>query len=388
MEYKLFYELSKSLQSESGLVPSVELYDFADDEICAAAMAQLAQPLPSGEQSPFSAQDPGSAHSILVGVMVYLQSLLAHEINLIPDYSLLWWLRLHGVQMGYAQYPIVSVEFVKSSYATDQNIALEIPLGTEIQSIYDPNLYAYTQEALIIPASFDRASVPARLSTLGALPTLRVDEFTRIPLGMSFIDSVSHTAVLSAGSPAERLDQAVARLRDWLKTGDRIVTDRDALYFARLGGGQKVNPIRGRHPEVDGFRRDLRTVAVYPSSVLAAVELEMRDRRMMDERLHVIEAKIIPITGTITIKAIASITENQARALAVNAIIDQINPPYGVWGDEKFEQSLATAIESVPGIYAVESMVLRDSITQLPIANVGPWSLFEVQQGIEIIVIR
>lgn len=389
MQYELFHQLQRSLQSESGLVPSVDLYDFADDEIYAAAMNRLASPLPTGAESPFSSQDPGSAHAILVGILVYLQSLLAHEINLIPDYSLLWWLRLHGVRMRYAEYPIVAIEFRKDAYALDENLALEIPIGTELQSIYDPNLFAYTQESLIIPAGVVSAVVPARLSSLGELPVLRVDEFTRVPLGMSFVEGVRHTSVLSVGKPAEKLEEAVARLRDWLKTGDRIVTDRDSVYFARLGGAAKVNMIRGRHPGIAGMRRDLRTVAVYPVDAVAGVDLEMRERRMMDERLETIPAEIIPITGSITIKAALSISESQARALAVNAIINHINPPYGNWGDEDFEASLGTALEKTNGIFATSEMDLRHADgRKLSELKINPWNLFEVQQGLEIIVDR
>ena len=390
MSYDLFYKLQDALQSESRLVPAVELYDFRDDQIYAAVMGRLSEPLPNGEESPFSSQDPGSAHAILVSILVYLQSLIAHEINLIPDYSLIWWLRLHGITMQYAEYPVVAIEFTKDLNAIDQNIEVVIDLGTEIQSVYDFNLFAYTQETATIPAYEKSVIVPARLSRLGELPVLRRDEFTRVPPGMSFIESVIHTAVLSAGKPAEKLDSAVARLRDWLKTGDRIVTDRDSLFYGRLGGAKKVNMIRGRIPGIKSFHRDLRTVAVYPSDMVPAVDLEMRSRRMLDERLNVIPAQIIPLKGTIEVRAVTGVSDNQARALVVNAIVNDLNPPHGRWGDEDFAASLATVIEKQNGIYATRSVNLVHTETgeELRSMTIYPWHLFEIQQGLEIVVSR
>jgi hypothetical protein len=207
---------------------------------------------------------------------------------------------------------------------------------------------------------------------------------------MSFIEFVTHTSILSAGKPAEKLDSAVARLRDWLKTGDRIVTDRDSLFYARLGGGKKVNLVRGRIPGKDSFHRDLRTVAVYPAEMVPAVDLEMRARKMADERLSVIPANIIPLTGTIEIKAITGVSDNQARALAVNAIVNGVNPPYGIWGDQDFAATLATAIEKEYGIYASKTIELTNPETgeNLRSMKVEPWDLFQIQQGLEIVVSR
>jgi hypothetical protein len=148
--------------------------------------------------------------------------------------------------------------------------------------------------------------------------------------------------------------------------------------------------IRGRIPGSTATHRDLRTVAVYPIEMVPSVELEMRSRRMFDERLNVIPAEIIPLTGSIEVRAITGVTENQARALTINAIVNDVNPPHGKWGDQDFGASLATVIEKQNGIYATRSINLKHSVTgeELRTLIVEPWNLLEIQQGLEIFVTR
>lgn len=388
-EYRRYYELESSLQQEAQLIPSPVLYDFDDERIYAAILNRLAQPLPDGSPSPFSAQNPGTAPALLVSNLVYLQSLLAHEFNLIPDAALLEWLRLLGTRLRVAEYPIVGMRFTRSQVAVNQGIAVDIPLNLEVRSAYTIGLSVYTITEGRIEVG-DSLVLPARLSQIGSLPVIRAQEFSKLPQSLSFLESATNESIISTGKPEESLKDAVTRTRDWLKTGDRCVTDRDYHYFAIQAGASKVNVIRGVSPNTSGFHRDLRSIAVYPGTITSVVEAALKPRRMRDERLQAVEAEVIPVDGLVQVKALPNLSTQEVWNLAAAAIANNLNPPHGTWGDREFDKSVAEALELVKGIYAVPLVELKHSITNQPFSEleIQPWHLLEIQQSTQIEVLR
>lgn len=389
-DYSFYYDLEAKLQQDEQLIPAPELYSFDDEKIYAAILNRLAQPLPTGEESPFSAQVPGSAHSLLVSNLVYLQSLIAHEFNLVPDAMMLEWLRLLGSQLRAAEYPILSVRFTRSADSINRNIPCYIPLGLEIRSISNSSLSVFTITDGRIEGSDSSIVIPCRLNQIGKLPTIRQGEFSQIPHSISFIDTAANEGIITPGRPAETLPEAAIRTRDWLRTGDRCITDRDFAYYAIKAGAEKVNVIRGKAPGVEGTFRDLRSIAVYPAIKKALVEAEIKPRRMADERLRVVAAEVIPIAGLIQVKAMSNLSQFEVFNLVANAIAENINPPNGKWGDLELEKSIAEALERVQGIYAVPTVQLIHATSGVALNQLEkqPWQLFEVQQTITIEVLR
>ncbi|NJR41173.1 MAG: hypothetical protein HC781_22950 [Leptolyngbyaceae cyanobacterium CSU_1_4] len=384
--YDRYYELEQSLQAEPNLIPSVELYGFQDAPIYTAIMNRLAQALPTGEPSPFSSQTPGSAHSILVSVLVYLQSLIAHEFNLVPDATLLEWLRMMGTQLRVSEYSVLNVRFTRSQDAIARNIPVDIPLNIEVRSLYQPDLSVFTITNARMEADQNTVLVPCRLSRIGKPPNIRQGEFSQIPRSLAFVDTAANEGIVTEGRGAEKLIDAVYRTRDWLRTGDRCVTDRDFQFYALKVGAAKANVIRGRMPGVDGFFRDLRTIAVHPASYSALVEAEINPRRMKDERLAVVGAEIIPIDGLVQIKVLSTVSAVEAFNLAATAITENLNPPHGVWGDREYDKALAEVLEKTRGIYAVPLVQLKHAQTNVPLRelDIQPWQLLEIQQTIKI----
>lgn len=390
MSYQLSYELSEALQNEPEALQEVDIYNFNNLLLYAAIMSRLAQDLPTGEQSPFSNQSPGSAHGVLVSNLIFLLSLQANEFALIPDVMLLKWMRVWGATRRLAEYPLINLRFNLAQSALANGIRAVIVSGTEIISRNDPSLIAITIDDATIEGGNEFAIVPARLNRLGAVGTIQVGEFSVMPQLLSSIESVASEGLISEGRPVEAISLAVLRMRDALRRGERAVTDRDYQRIALEAGAVKANFIRGRIPGVDGFFRDLRTVAVLPAQMVPLVKAALKDQRMADERLSVIPAEIIPIDGLIQIRVITGVADFEAFNLAARAIADNINPPKGKWGDVEIEKSIATVLEKIAGIYAVPVIVLKRADTSELInqLKVEPWQLFDVQQSIVIEVLR
>ena len=385
-EYQRFYELEDNLQTDSALIPSPELYAFDDEQIYAAIMNRLAQPLPTGEASPFSAQTPGSAHGVLVSNLVYLQSLLAHELNLVPDSALLAWLRILGTQLRSGLYPVVYVRFTKTRDAVASSQEVFIPTGTEVRSITNPSLSAFTTEDGLMGPTDASVLVPCRLNSLGPIANLREGEFSQIPSNLTYVETAANEGAIAPGRPPERLIDAVLRTRDWLRTGDRCVTDRDYHYYAIQAGAIKANVIRGITPNVEGFSHDLRTIAVYPAAASPTVQAAIASRKMADERLVVIGAEVIPITGRVGVRAVSGLSQAQVFNLVATAIRDRINPPKGRWGDPQLDRAIADALERTQGIYAAPEIELVHADTRQPLSELAPqpWWLFETQSTLTV----
>ena len=388
-DYNFYYELSKLYQREPDLLPAPSLYDFDPEKIYAAVLDRLAQPLPDGTESPFSSKTPGSASSILVSNLVFIQSAIAHEFDLVPDVMFLNWLQSVGTYMRQAEYPLLTLRFERTLEAIANNIPALVPAGTEVKSLFNPSLSAYTLDDLEITTGASGV-VSARLNQLGNLGDVRVGEFSLLPRLLSFVESASNEAVVSTGRPAESMTEAVLRMRDWFRTGERAATDRDFAYWTNQLGATKVNVVRGKAPGLNGIARDLRTVVVYPPALSGTVEADLKTRKFADERLAVVPAEIVPLSGTLVVRATPNLTVTDARSLVQAKIVETINPPGGIWGDQEFGKTIARAMEQITGIYATASVDLFHSETgdALGTLIMEPWQLFQVQDDITIEIER
>lgn len=388
--YSDFLALQSGLADDPRIIDSVVLYPFDDKKVYAGVMNALAQDLPSGKPSPFSNQSPGSAHGILVENLVFLLSLYGHELALMPNAMLLQWMRLWGAQKRQAEYPIIELTFTRDNQSLRANIPGIVPTGTQISSQNDPSLKAITQEDLEISGSSVLGTVPARLNRLGTAATLQRGEFNGLPRLLAGVSSVTSGKLLYEGRDSESVTDSVMRMRERMQIGDRAVTDIDFVRIAQEAGAMQRRMIRGRVPHVFGFHRDLRTLAVYPAGVASAVDELLRTMNLRDERRLVHGAELIPVDGTITIKADGGITDYQAQQVAVQALIDGVNPPNGIWGDRSLASAVGEALERVEGIYAVPLVQLRHAETLQPLSELQgePWQLYQLQKTLTIEVER
>ena len=387
MDYKEHFELQQVLDKQATILPSPNLYDFDDQAVLAAMMNKLAQPLPSGAESPFSSMTPGSAHGVLMSVMVYMQSLIGHEINLVPDRTWVHLFRMYGIEMLPAEYPIVLLKFTKSQDAIANRFPVDIPISTQVNSTVEASLGALTVTNVSIGPDETSVTVPARLTQLGAIRGLRTNEFSDLGRQIPFIESVTNFGdMVNEGRGAETLAEAMLRAREEITIQQRCVTARDYHFWAMRLGATKANVIPKIQPGSEGIFRDLISVAIYPAIKAPVIAPQLNAMTLADQRLMVVPAEIIPITGSITVKVLPELTDADARNIAASAIIREINPPYGIWGDEHFRASLADAIERTNGIYATEKMLLTHAETGEPISDlkIHPWQLFEIQNSIQI----
>lgn len=390
-DFSQHYALTKALEQEPKIIPCPPLYPEDDEKIYAATMDRLAQPLPTGETSPFSAQTPGSAHSLLTGTIVHLQGLVGHELNLLPDRVWVMLYRMLGIELQNAEYPVVNLYFKRAASALEANIPVAIPAATEVRSNLDDTIAAYTLYPAIIEGSAESVQVPARLNRVGALPNVRVGEFSVLPRLLSHVESVANDGIaLNQGRTQETLPEAMVRARDQFKTGMRCVTPRDYYIQAMALGPEKVNVLTNIQPGIAGQFADLVTVVVYPPSISNQVEQGIIGMTLGDARLLVMGAEIIPLDGLIEIRVVNSLTDAEAWNLAAAAIASSVNPPFGLWGDLNFTNTIATALELVNGIFAAPTINLKHSITDVPLADldIAPWQLLEVQSTIQISISR
>jgi hypothetical protein len=388
-QYGTHYELQQAFQAEPGLIPRVELYNFDPEKVYAAMMERLAQPLPSGEPSPFSARNPGSAHSMLISAIVYLQGLAMHEINLSPDSTYLDLLRLQGADIRGSEPAIVNLEFSRTPEAIRQGIVVEIPAGIEIRSRFRPGVSCVLMDNITINNTASGIA-PARLNQAGAINAIRDNEFSLLPSNMSFIESVKTVEVVSFGRLPESIYEAAVRARELHRTGDRGVTDLDFQRRCIALGAQKVNVIRGYSPSFDGYFRDLRTIAVYPNGLAGAIQADLMEFKLADERVDVVDAEVIRVDGNVNVRALGNLQDLEVFNLVASAIRERINPPQGIWGDREFKRHLAEALERAVGIYAVPEVELLHIENQSPVdfTKLRPWQLVQVQQSLNVTILR
>lgn len=385
-EYQQHYELMEALEREPRLLPAPWLYNVDDGAVYAAMMDRLAQPLADGSESPFSGRNPLSGYGQLTEMQVHHLRLYAHEMNLMCDRTWLQLFRMLGIELSDAEYPVIELEFTRTEDAIASGISARIPLGTMIGSRSYSGLVAYTTADLEIGGADVSGTISARLSEPGRLGLEIPDnEFIILPQLLSFVGSVSNTRIIYQGRDPETLPDAMLRARQQLQMGQRCVTGRDYYRTALNLGAEKVNVVPGTQYGDGGYYSDLVTLAVYPGAISDYIETELLSRVMLGTRLDVRPAEILPIDGTIDVRIVPSLSNQQAFDVAATAIQQNVNPPYGKWEDKTFNATVATALENEPSsIYAVPKLKLKHAVTgeALEDLDIQPWNLLEIQNTI------
>ena len=187
------------------------------------------------------------------------------------------------------------------------------------------------------------------------------------------------------------------RARLEFQRGKRTVSRSD--YYQELLdiGCQKVNVVSpGFMKDRPGRFPELVTVLVHPPEMMQIVEQYLIEGQpgsngktiSAGKLLQVIPSEIIPIDGSLECKIIEGLSNNQAYDIAATAIANNINPPYGKWGDKNLPVSIANALErSQVSIYSVplESIKLKHAETGVPFESldVKPWNLFSIQNTLQ-----
>lgn len=424
-DYDEHYDLQESLAKNPRIIGCPELYPYSTEKLYASGMDRLARPLSTGKTSPFSSQAPGSVGSILMAGMVQMLATLAHEVNMRPTADWIENLRMFGIELSPADFPIISLTFTRNEEALRAGIHAEVPRGTTIRSSRNRELSATVQQTITLSGDERTKAVPARLDRLGEAPGLLVGEFTDMP-AISSIESVLNDGrIISEGRNVESLIEGVLRAREGIRTGNlgrftenalfnpeadtylgRCVTPRDFVYYALCLGAQQATMLSNLQYGSQGIFRDLATVVVYPPETVVLAEEPLTAMSGAQSRVHVIGAEVIPIDGIITVRVLPNLTDSQVRQLAATAITPTIpdptrpsvnenspvglNPPAGKWGDRAFAKNVAIALEKTLGIYAVPELRLKHSETNVPLEelDIQPWNLLEIQSSIEFEVKR
>lgn len=390
--YQDFYDLAEFLDKDPELIPSPSIVNFDWQQFYATMMDIVAQPLPDGSASPFTSRLPGSVHDILIQACLYVAQLQAHQIDLIPDKTLTVLYRLLGFARMAAEYPIISIRFTRSPQSKIAGFDAVIPIGTKVYSRLNSAIYAVTQVEGRITSNMNSIIIPARLNRLGYISrNTQIGEFNSLGRPISQIESIENISVVSEGKKEETIPEMVLRIRQAIQVGNRCVTVQDYEYFAKNQvGAQKVNVIPGflRSSVGADFGSSIVTVVIYPENLVESAKLFFANTKMADVTVDVIPAEIIPIDGDVTVRVIASLVNQPDRVfnLAAEAILQEINPPYGKWGDKTLDSNLATALELVEGFYAVPSLSLKHAETNTPINDltIRPYHLFQIQNSLNI----
>jgi hypothetical protein len=386
-DYSGHYDLNEALELEPNILQSPTLCDWDTEKILAAALDKLAHPLSDGTESPFSSRNPLSAHGQLMGVLAYIQDLLGHELNLVPDSLWVRWFRLLGVESNVAERPVISLRFTRSQDAIVSGIVAKVPMGTNIRSMINSELVATTLYDLEITENETTGSIPARLNVPGKIsPEIRVGEFSLLPELLNWIDYVGNDGtVLFEGREAETLPETMLRARQEFQTGWRLDTARDFYRTVLSLGAKKVAVLPQVKKGSNVKFNNLITIAVYPGNMVELIKDALSERMPLCLNLDVIPANIIPIDGEIDVRIIPSLSNDQAFNIAARAIQTNVNPPFGSWGDKTFISTVATALENQPAsIYAVPNMRLKHADTDVPLTDldIKPWDLLEIQSSI------
>ena len=381
-DYTTHYVLTALLDNDPTLIPSPDICTEDAEILYAAAMDRLAQPLPDGTISPFSGRNPLSASGQLISTIVYLLALHGHECNLIPNLVWLQNLRLQGVTLRQATYPLITLEFTRSPLnSTDIRPPILIPQGTKVFSRLSNDLNVITTQDVTLTE--DTVQSLSRLNVLGKNTNLTAEEFSG-NCNITGIQSVAGVEVISYGADIEGMEAAVLRARLNTQLQNRVVTARDWYQFCLDLGCQKVNILPGVDPDSEGEFADFVLVVVYPSSLTVLVQQSLLELQSIDTRTKVIPPTIVQVTGSVTVRATPNLTTAQAIAQCNLALNTSINPPYGVWGDLNLEINLATALEKTVGIFAMTATDLYattdPTIAPIPLNQwqPKPWHLFNL----------
>lgn len=391
-KYTEYYEILELLEKESNIKESPILYPFDKEEIYNTILERLAQPLPDGSDSPFQDKSPLSAEGILFAQIVFLQELIANEINLIPDAIFYNFYRSLGLLSDNASYSIVQLALTRKETIIG-NSSFLVPIGTRFQSRINPEVFLITQEAVLFEQLEGRTkTVPARYSIQGAYQ-VRSNEFTLIPNNLPNLESISVESVLSVGQNNSNLTTLMIRARDFIRRpGDRIVTLRDYQDKCKELGASKVAifpklQIRG----MDSFYDNLTTVVVYPTGLNQVIKNELETLIPLGSRIEVIPCRLILLEGIIELIVNRNFDQTTAFNVAATALVENINPPNGNWGDTLLETRIRDIIRQNGFInqnlviYDVGKIDLREYNTGIKYSEleITPWTLFEIQSSIQ-----
>jgi hypothetical protein len=389
-QYSDHYELMEMFSKEDRNIPAVKLYNYDYDAIYAAAMERFAQPLPDGSPSMFSSRSPNSAHSRFAEVTAFEQEILGREVNLMPYMVWVNVMRMYGTEIMPPDYPVITVTFERSDQAIAAQIDVEIPFPVEIRSTRDPSMSCITLDGAVITGQDKFVTLPARLNRMGVIGSIMPGEFSYAP-PLSFIERVYNDGtVVFEGSEQETLKDAVLRTRRRIRRGDRNTTARD--YYEDIlekVGIKKATILPGVHIKTGSINNSLVTVVVYPGDTIEVIRSEVEARSHTTDQIDIQPAQIIPISGRIDVRVDAYVTPELGYDLAARAIVENINPPYGKWGDRNFSLSLVTALERVEGIVATPVVSLVHADTNVPLSDleIRPWNLFSIQQSTQVNIV-
>jgi hypothetical protein len=404
MDYQEHLNLQRSLSEDGRIIAAPRLFNFSGEEIYAAMMDMMSRPLADGTPSPFTSKAAGTAHSFIASAMTLSVTALGHEVDLMADRSWVNLLRLLGAELSGGSYPVIQLEFERSAEAVAAGIPAVIDVGTLVTDRFD-GVSAYTNYTITIEGTAKTGVVEANLTTLSSFPNWQIGTMRIMPRSIPYVDGVVDIAMIDGGGDEETLAEAVTKIRSGVRTGNlgryrddalidsgsqpflgRCVTLRDHVLFAKRLGAAKANVVRGIQAGTAGYFGDLTTVIVYPEGVVNAIDRDLRKIAIAGTRLKVIPSEIIPVDGTIIVKALPEFSASQVRTKIATAIVDTVNPPYGNWGDVQFAATLSDAIERIYGIYAVPTMLLKHAGTNAPLSSIDikPWHLFEIQNTLDI----
>jgi hypothetical protein len=389
IDYDGVYELNETLKSLPGYLPSPKLGNFDGRQLLREGMVRLAMPLPDGRSSPFSSQNPFSAHGLILSQNVFYQLLVLQELNLVPDYTFLQWLRFWGIELQEADYPRLRLRFYRQEPRGTIEGSAFIPVGTQVQHFRDETMYAITTEYKEIFPNQSYVDIEARLNRRGKLsPNTSAQDFTYMPNDITYVIGVEGIEVIDPGREQETLSEVVVRARRQMQVPTGIMNDSHYYFTALNLGADKAMVLPGIVREDDiGKYADLTTVIVYPPNLANFIKDQMIPLKLSGSRIDVQGAEVFPLEGSIDCSIDPAATNQQVLNKVVPAITEEINPPAGNWGDRNFMENLAgTLVRRSPEIYGIPSMNLYHAQTGETLESlekrVKPWHLFKLMDSV------
>lgn len=327
--------------------------------------------------------------------IVYLQELMANEINLIPDNIFYTFYRTLGLLPYNAEYPIFEIELSVSDPLPINSFS--VPLGTVLRSRLNPDSYIITRDIVdFYQGGASTKTVTARFSNYELIDNVRENEFSVIPNEYPYLSSVKVLSLLSQGRPNETLSELMFRARERIrKPGNRAITARDYQDLALESGATKVALFPRLRLDIannTSFYDDLISVVVFPSTAVSTVNTALASSIPYGTRLAVDSASVILLEGSITLVVSSRYPTATAFALAADAIVNNINPPFGKWGTTTLVYEIIDAIKR-NGLDPNTRNTIVFDVVDVNLTEVGsaiayedldiqPWHLFEIQNSI------
>ncbi len=365
-EYLEYFELSKLYEESPRLIKSRPLYDSDVELIFKRISDRL------GENAPLSP---------LIGNIAMMLANYGYELNHFPYQMLVELFRWQGVEIQPALYPVINLRFVRDRASLQSAAPVIVPLGTEVKSSRNPNLVAITTSPRSIPSGSgeEYLDVPARLNSFNTpVSSLAYGEFS-IVNSLPGIATVFNDGHIFSGRKQETLSEACLRARQENLRGRRCVTPRDFLDLAYSLGATKVRVLPRIQKGVSGVFANLVTVAIHPAGVIDAVQTEIDRQKIAGTWAVAVPPDTKTVTGSFTIRTAVDSTLSTTSLTVKSHIVENLNPPKGVWGNANLPSSLATSLLSLENVYGVEGIDLFiDGVSwdeYKPI--IEPWDLFE-----------